>query len=128
MSECMLWAGPVNPAGYGRWGSAMAHRRLYEILVGPIPKGLLVLHKCDTPLCFNPEHLFLGTHQDNTNDMLQKKRGNWNMGTHQLVKTHCPKGHEYTEKNTRFEWYKGKQRRHCISCDRERSHKRKVIS
>jgi hypothetical protein len=43
-------------------------------LVGPIPAGLDVLHHCDNPPCFNPEHLFLGTDQDNVDDREKKGR------------------------------------------------------
>lgn len=51
-----------------------AHRAAYQNKFGPIPKGMLVLHKCDNPHCINPDHLFLGTSQDNRNDMLRKGR------------------------------------------------------
>jgi len=51
-----------------------AHRYSFKIFVGEIPNGLYVLHKCDNPRCINPEHLFLGTRQDNVNDRERKGR------------------------------------------------------
>ena len=52
----------------------LAHRLMYAVLKGPIPKGILVCHTCDNPCCINPEHLFLGTYQDNSDDKINKNR------------------------------------------------------
>ncbi len=52
----------------------MAHRVSYKIFIGPIPDGLWVLHKCDNPPCINPEHLFVGTRNDNETDKVKKGR------------------------------------------------------
>lgn len=51
-----------------------AHRISYQTFIGPIPEGLLVLHRCDIRHCVNPEHLFVGTPKDNTDDMIKKGR------------------------------------------------------
>lgn len=77
-SGCWLWIGSACPRGYGSIGlngvTTAVHRLSYERHVGPIRDGLSVLHKCDTPQCIRPDHLFLGTPKDNTQDMLRKGR------------------------------------------------------
>mgnify|MGYP001023313072 CR=1 FL=1 len=71
---CWEWTA-AKKDGYGRFNDkGYAHRISYEMHFGPIPKGFLVCHKCDNPSCVNPEHLFLGTYQDNYDDMRKKKR------------------------------------------------------
>ena len=70
---CWLWIRRTKDNGYGWCGKrTSAHRRAWELYRGPIPPGLFVLHRCDTPLCVNPDHLFLGTNSDNINDAVQK--------------------------------------------------------
>ena len=83
--NCWLWTHNKNPKGYGRFyynaSARLAHRVSWEIAHGPIPEGpghhgICVLHKCDTPSCVNPSHLFLGTNADNIRDMHSKGRFN----------------------------------------------------
>lgn len=76
--ECWLWRGYLTNGGYGQIGlnykSITVHRASYEVSIGPIPAGMCVLHRCDVRACVNPAHLFLGTHRDNTQDMVRKGR------------------------------------------------------
>jgi hypothetical protein len=71
---CWLWLGAEHPQGYGRWNREYAHRVVYELLVGPIPPGADLCHKCDTPQCVNPAHLFVGSVSDNLRDFVKKGR------------------------------------------------------
>lgn len=80
--ECWLWKGSRSSNGYGQCypgrNHTYTHRYAYCQAVGPIPNGMSVLHRCDTPACVRPDHLFLGTQQDNLRDMVQK--GRWSSG------------------------------------------------
>ena len=75
---CLPWLAGKGNYGYGTiWHGGKyqpAHRVVYELTVGPIPEGLLLLHRCDNPPCVNPSHLFPGTHQDNADDKMRKGR------------------------------------------------------
>ena len=106
-SECWAWTGHKHAKGYGVFNikskKLKAHRVSYELHIGAIPDGLHVLHKCDVPECTNPEHLYVGTNEQNVADKMNRKR-------HKAFSiTHCPKGHEYPPAG-------GK--RHCITCGR----------
>lgn len=74
---CWLWTEKLS-LGYGHIKiektKYKAHRFSYDTFVGNISEGLFVCHKCDERSCVNPDHLFLGTHRDNVNDMVSKKR------------------------------------------------------
>ena len=75
---CWYWMGNRYPDGYGQfkdrsYHTCRAHRWIYEYLHGPIG-SLHTLHRCDTPLCVRPSHLFTGTQLDNMRDMIRKGR------------------------------------------------------
>lgn len=78
-NDCWIWTGAKTTSGYGQsmddnQKTIMAHRLSYQLFKEPITDGLFVLHKCDVPLCVNPDHLFLGTQKDNMTDMTVKNR------------------------------------------------------
>ena len=76
--SCWEWTGNLVGAGYGRvcrdGVMLLAHRVVWEMVNGPIPGGMEVMHKCDNPPCGNPVHLTHGTNADNLADMAQKGR------------------------------------------------------
>lgn len=71
---CWFWKARTWGGGYGVFDEGYAHRWAYKYFVGPIPKNFQVHHKCDNPSCVNPKHLWVGTQQDNMNDMNRKHR------------------------------------------------------
>lgn len=78
LGNCWVWTRATGQWGYGKLRLnkryCVAHRVSYEMENGPIPAGLLVLHRCDNPPCVRPSHLRLGTSADNTHDMHEKGR------------------------------------------------------
>ena len=89
-TDCIEYNGYRMPQGYGRrrykGRMTLAHRVAWMESRGDIPDGLCVLHKCDNPPCINPDHLFLGTHNDNMYDMARKERhGNCKLTREQVA-------------------------------------------
>jgi hypothetical protein len=123
--ECWEWQGArCDKLPYGKCGGSpntgprtMAHRKAWALIYGPIPAGMLVLHRCDNPPCCNPAHLYLGTHKDNYRDMAS--RGRWvSRGAHTLV---CPQGHPLQPPNLVVEKRpNGRQARRCWLCHGKR--------
>lgn len=113
---CWQWAGPTMRQGYGyisRNGRIVyAHRHAYELLVGPIPDGLVIDHLCRNTSCVNPAHLEPVTQRENV------LRGNAPAAKN-AVKTHCPRGHEYTPENTITRDRDGRISRQCRECKNE---------
>lgn len=102
---CWIWDGPLHHNGYGACsktkGTNRAHRATYELLIGPIPDGLVIDHLCRVRACVNPHHMEPVTDREN------RRRG-------AAVITHCPQGHEYTPDNTYIKPQTGT--RNCRRC------------
>ena len=127
VDECWMWQGSRhNASGYGRYSEGgkewLAHRYSATLVYGKIPNGTYVCHTCDIPLCVNPNHLFLGSPQENVDDMISKNRH------HLQRRTHCKHGHEYTDENTHYKPSRPRTRvcKRCVtiaSMARDRSFK-----
>lgn len=111
---CWLWCSEIDKHGYGvrrptgvnSGRSRFVHRQVYELLIGPIPKGLVIDHLCRVTRCCNPAHLEPVTHAENLRRSEPARR------------TMCPHGHAYTPENTRIDPRTGKRK--CRACHRER--------
>lgn len=127
---CMLWLGAVSGAGYAVAYPKGAGRKGGHDYVGRAMLGLKrgdplqALHTCDTPLCVNADHLFIGTQKDNIRDMIQKGRQH-----KQGFDTHCKRGHEFTPENTKRQ-PGGRMCRTCVreSYRRYREHNRQDLN
>lgn len=113
---CWVWTGPKSSKGYPmqehRSLPKAGHRTAFILLRGvTLTSEQFVCHTCDERACWNPAHLFIGDARANNNDCASKGRH------HNTVKTHCPKGHEFTPENT-YTTPQGLRR--CRACSRDR--------
>lgn len=116
--SCWVWTGIKNSLGYGLFtiGSKklLAHRYLYQRLVGPIPEGLQLDHLCRNKACVNPSHLEPVTASENIRRAIPFKR-NYRGVSASLSATHCAHGHQLTEANT---YMRPSGARECKTCRR----------
>lgn len=113
---CWIWKGSLISQGYGaihvNGKTVKAHRFSYELHKGPIPAGLLACHSCNNRACVNPNHIYAGTHQENSRDMVRSNRHKpWGLPPG-VYATHCKRGHEFTEQNSCWD----KRGRSCKAC------------
>jgi HNH endonuclease len=117
--ECWIWKGSKARGGYGHINIngkyPSAHRVAYEIVKGEIPPGMVLDHLCRNPSCVNPNHLEPVTYREN----LLRGVG---ITAINAAKTHCPRGHEYTEENT---YISKRNQRTCRTCARELQRERR---
>lgn len=122
---CWLWTGPYDKNGYGKMGYNYAHWRTHRLVFSlvnniTLDKNKLVCHRCDTPSCINPDHLFLGSWKTNMEDKVSKGR----LRNQNMEKTHCVHGHEFTAENTILDKTRiGNIKRTCKICYTSRFHK-----
>ena len=112
--SCWPWVGRLDRHGYGQFTlgrkTMLAHRVVYQAIIGPIPVGMTLDHLCRVRRCVNPSHLEPVTKQENT------LRGDGPTAQN-ARKTHCPAGHPYEGPNL----YINQGRRHCRLCIRRRT-------
>jgi hypothetical protein len=115
-SGCWLWAAATGRGGYGMYAltkrhHVSSHRLAYEVACGPIPEGLVVHHRCDTPACVNPDHLVVVTQRRNVLEGAATRKDG-----------RCRRRHEMTPENTYVDPYGKGTCRECVRlCRRVRA-------
>lgn len=107
--DCWVWTGAKSSNGYGNYWNRGAHRVVYELLVGEIPKGKQLDHLCRNRSCVNPEHLEPVTQKEN----LLRGIGQCAINA---KKTECKRGHIFSSENT----YVWRGKRICRECSKIR--------
>jgi hypothetical protein len=124
-SNCWLWTGYRNTGSYGVFWldgkTRSAHRVAYEEMIGPIPDGLVLDHRCRNPGCVNPFHLEPVTPKVNVRRGLGPGLMSERLKARYRATTHCKYGHEFTPENT---YVSPGGRRECRPCNRRRSRER----
>ena len=119
--NCWIWQASVDRGGYGTFGFdgrvQKAHRVAYQLVIGPIPVGLHILHSCDNPRCVNPAHLRAGSRSENMRDKVARGRD------YNASKTTCIHGHRFDETNT---YLTSDGRRQCRTCIAARKRARRA--
>lgn len=99
LERCWMWIGATNKSGYGvtsvDWKQMFAHRLAWIYTNGSIPDGLCVCHHCDEPSCCRPDHFFLGTNKDNSDNMTDKKRQSYGEKHSVAVMPNRPRGDKH---------------------------------
>jgi hypothetical protein len=114
---CWIWTGYVISSGYGQFGKrTRAHRYVYELLVGPIPDGLILDHLCRVRRCVNPDHLEPVTMAENT----RRGYSPWSKRSRQR---YCKRGHPLAGSNLS---QGGRGTRRCLACHREGERRRRA--
>lgn len=117
---CWIWLGNRDQDGYGQFHyekTVRSHRFIYEYHNGDIPEGMTVHHTCERRECVNPDHLTLTSIRDNV-------LANGGPSAINAAKTHCIRGHEFSEKNTYVNTNGARECRTCRRLRKKKSQKR----
>jgi len=120
-NECWPWARGCDSWGYGAFHAEGrqigSHRFAWVLTHGTIPRGLLVLHKCDNPPCCNPTHLFLGTSADNMSDKCRKGRAACGYAHSEVTRHSTPRGEQHGNAKLRLDQVESIRRLPQVDCN-----------